>query len=67
MPVYTYRHIAPLTDEQCARPHVFEEVQRITEPVLPTCSCCGQPVERVIPTGTSFRFKNGSPTPRFHR
>ena len=71
MPLYTYIHRGSYGGMPCAKlpagRATFEVVQPIKDATLTRCPECGRSVERVVPTGTSFRFKNGAPTPRFHR
>ena len=63
MPLYTYK---------CEKCGVFEQVQRITDKPLtergscPTVGCKGT-VQRLVPTGTTVRFKGDGWTPKFHR
>lgn len=64
MPVYTYRHVKK---GLCPNQPEQDIMQRITEPPVPRCPICSQDIERTVPTGTSFRFKGGAPTPRFGR
>jgi putative FmdB family regulatory protein len=47
MPIYEYR---------CERGHTFEEIQRMTDEPLASCSSCGAPVERVFhPVAVHFK------------
>ncbi len=47
MPVYEYR---------CARGHVFEALQRMTDDPLTECEECGAPVQRVFhPVAVHFK------------
>ena len=47
MPIYEYR---------CERGHTFEVMQRMTEDPLPTCTVCGQAVQRVFhPVAVHFK------------
>ena len=62
MPRYTYK---------CEKCGAFERVQRITDAPLKTGECptvgCKGTVQRLVPTGTSVRFKGSGWTPKFHR
>lgn len=65
MPTYTYMHASR---EPRQPPCQMQEVeQKITDAALAVCPTCGGRLWRVIPSGTSFRFKRGAPTPRFGR
>jgi putative FmdB family regulatory protein len=47
MPIYEYR---------CERGHTFEEMQRMTDDPLASCSTCGAPVQRVFhPVAVHFK------------
>jgi putative FmdB family regulatory protein len=47
MPIYEYR---------CERGHTFEEIQRMADEPLASCSSCGAPVERVFhPVAVHFK------------
>jgi putative FmdB family regulatory protein len=47
MPIYEYR---------CAKGHTFEEMQRMTDDPLDTCTVCGAPVQRVFhPVAVHFK------------
>jgi putative FmdB family regulatory protein len=47
MPIYEYR---------CARGHVFESMQRMTDDPLTNCSTCEAPVQRVFhPVAVHFK------------
>jgi putative FmdB family regulatory protein len=47
MPIYEYR---------CERGHTFEEVQRMTDDPLESCTSCGAPVQRVFhPVAVHFK------------
>jgi putative FmdB family regulatory protein len=47
MPIYEYR---------CAKGHTFEELQRMTDDPLTTCTVCGAPVQRVFhPVAVHFK------------
>ncbi|BBL78548.1 FmdB family transcriptional regulator [Rubrobacter xylanophilus] len=66
MPIYEYR---------CERGHIFDVMQRISEPPLSACRECGAPVQKVLhPVAISFKgsgfystdygngSRNGDPT-----
>ena len=68
MPRYIYAHDpAPEPRQPPCQMKEVEVEQRITEPALSTCPTCGGALRRIIPSGTSFKFKGGAPTPRFGR
>ncbi|ABG04060.1 Putative regulatory protein, FmdB [Rubrobacter xylanophilus DSM 9941] len=47
MPIYEYR---------CERGHIFDVMQRISEPPLAACRECGAPVQKVLhPVAISFK------------
>jgi putative FmdB family regulatory protein len=47
MPIYEYR---------CTKGHTFEELQRMTDDPLTTCTVCGAPVQRVFhPVAVHFK------------
>jgi putative FmdB family regulatory protein len=47
MPIYEYR---------CAKGHTFEEIQRMIDDPLTTCTVCGAPVQRVFhPVAVHFK------------
>ena len=67
----------PFYDYLCKSGHEFEVEQRITEDPIDACirlgvnqrgeevQCCS-PCRRQI-SETSFKFKDGSPTPKYHQ
>lgn len=48
MPTYEYR---------CQRGHVFEEIQKISDPPVASCPACGGKAERQISAGAALIFK----------
>ena len=48
MPTYEYR---------CANGHLFERIQKMSEPALDTCDICGAGAARAISGGAGLIFK----------
>lgn len=48
MPTYQYR---------CDKGHVFEQMQKMSDPPLTSCPTCGAPATRVITGGQGVIFK----------
>lgn len=62
---YDYEHTVTGANFNCSKGREFVHDQNINDDALKVCPECNLPVKRLI-GACNFKFKGGSPTPKFY-